>query len=177
MPRAWLFRQEYFLRSSPASRWSQVFCSTCQRAVWVNVRARSQVGSFRAVSSQVAWPNSISWPRWMLAGRIIACLRLLVGILLFFAAGFENELALFGSTILVGTRIGITMPSSNVGTYRDGWIRGYRASGTDVRCVIFGSAQCLLGRFPRKRPALTGGFLNSASTVTDFTVILSRCTC
>lgn len=50
----------------------------------------------------------------MLAGRVIACTGLLIGLLLF-AVGYESELALFGSTIFVGFGNGITMPSSNVG--------------------------------------------------------------
>ncbi len=50
----------------------------------------------------------------MLAGRIVACSGLAVGMLLF-AAGVVHELALFGSTIFVGLGNGITMPGSNVG--------------------------------------------------------------
>ncbi|WP_420346210.1 multidrug effflux MFS transporter [Pelagibius sp.] len=50
----------------------------------------------------------------MLAGRVVACTGLTVGLLLF-AAGLEHELALFGCTIFVGLGNGITMPSANVG--------------------------------------------------------------
>lgn len=50
----------------------------------------------------------------MLTGRVIACLGLIVGLMLF-AAGVVHEFALFGSTLFVGIGNGITMPSSNVG--------------------------------------------------------------
>ncbi|WP_299622916.1 multidrug effflux MFS transporter [Pelagibius sp.] len=50
----------------------------------------------------------------MLAGRIVACSGLAVGLMLF-AGGVVHELALFGSTIFVGLGNGVTMPASNVG--------------------------------------------------------------
>ncbi len=49
-----------------------------------------------------------------LAGRVIACLGLVAGLLLH-AFGFVHEFAVFGSTLFVGFGNGITLPSANVG--------------------------------------------------------------
>jgi len=49
----------------------------------------------------------------MLAGRLVACTGLLIGITLL-ATGWLSPMVFFGSTIFVGLGNGITMPSSNV---------------------------------------------------------------
>lgn len=50
----------------------------------------------------------------MIAGRIVACAGLLVGLALFLA-GIVNAISLFGATVFVGIGNGLTMPSSNAG--------------------------------------------------------------
>lgn len=50
----------------------------------------------------------------MLAGRLVACTGLLIGVA-FLAAGAVNEFSVFGATIFVGIGNGITMPSSRAG--------------------------------------------------------------
>lgn len=67
----------------------------------------------------------------MLAGRIVACTGLLIGVALFMA-GIVHELSLFGATIFVGIGNGITMPSANVGVM-------------SVRANMAGSASGLAG--------------------------------
>ena len=50
----------------------------------------------------------------MVSGRVIACVGLVIGLILF-AAGIKHEWALFGSTLFVGFGNGVTMPSASVG--------------------------------------------------------------
>ncbi len=50
----------------------------------------------------------------MIAGRVIACAGLLLG-LAFFAVGIVNAATLFGATVFVGIGNGLTMPSANAG--------------------------------------------------------------
>jgi len=50
----------------------------------------------------------------LIAGRVIACAGLLLGLMLYFA-GFDNVLALFGPCMFVGVSNGLTMPSANAG--------------------------------------------------------------
>jgi len=50
----------------------------------------------------------------MIAGRIVACAGLVVGLVLFLT-GVVHALSLFGATIFVGVGNGLTMPSSNAG--------------------------------------------------------------
>ena len=67
----------------------------------------------------------------MLAGRIIACTGLLIGVALL-ALGIAHEFTLFGATIFVGIGNGVTMPSSNAGAM-------------SVRSDLAGSASGLAG--------------------------------
>lgn len=50
----------------------------------------------------------------LIAGRTIACLSLLLGLLLYFI-GVDHVTALFGPCMLVGVSNGLTMPSANAG--------------------------------------------------------------
>lgn len=50
----------------------------------------------------------------MIAGRIVACGGLVLGLTLFFM-GFVNVYSLFGATVCVGLGNGLTMPSANAG--------------------------------------------------------------
>jgi len=50
----------------------------------------------------------------MIAGRIVACAGLMVGLTLFLM-GFVNVFSLFGATVFVGLGNGLTMPSANAG--------------------------------------------------------------
>ena len=50
----------------------------------------------------------------MIAGRIVACVGLIVGLTLFLM-GFVNVFSLFGATVFVGLGNGLTMPSANAG--------------------------------------------------------------
>lgn len=50
----------------------------------------------------------------MITGRVLACLGLSAGLILF-SSGVVHEFALFGATIFVGVGNGLTMPAANVG--------------------------------------------------------------
>lgn len=50
----------------------------------------------------------------MIAGRIVACVGLMLGIT-FFLLGFVNAFSLFGATVFAGLGNGLTMPSANAG--------------------------------------------------------------
>lgn len=50
----------------------------------------------------------------MISGRLVACIGLAAGLVLFLA-GFVHAITIFGSTIFVGIGNGLTMPSSNAG--------------------------------------------------------------
>jgi len=84
-------------------------------------------GSF--IAARFAKAHSL--PTMMLAGRIVACSGLLIGVALF-ALGFVHEFILFGATIFVGIGNGVTMPSSNAGAM-------------SVRSDLAGSASGLAG--------------------------------
>ena len=81
----------------------------------------------------------------MLAGRIVACLGLILGLLLL-ASGILHELTLFGACICVGIGNGITMPSSSSGAM-------------SVRPALAGSASGLSGAL-----TVAGGAVLSAAT-------------
>lgn len=85
--------------------------------------------------------------RLMLAGRLVACGGMLIGLLVL-AAGIVSPLLYFGSTICVGIGNGMTIPSSN-------------ASAMSVRPRLAGSAAGISGAL-----TLTGGAL--LATVTGF---------
>ncbi len=68
------------------------------------------LGSF--ISGRLSLRHSLA--TMMIAGRIVACAGLLVGIGLFLA-GVVHEWTLFGATIFVGVGNGITMPGSSAG--------------------------------------------------------------
>lgn len=67
-------------------------------------------GSFLAGRFAAAYPLTTM----MIAGRLIACAGLGVG-LLFVASGVVTELTIFGSAIFLGIGNGVTMPSANAG--------------------------------------------------------------
>ncbi len=50
----------------------------------------------------------------MIAGRVVACVGLMVGLTLFLA-GLVNVFSLFGATVFAGLGNGLTMPSANAG--------------------------------------------------------------
>ena len=50
----------------------------------------------------------------MIAGRVVACVGLIVGLTLFLL-GFVNVFSVFGATVFVGLGNGLTMPSANSG--------------------------------------------------------------
>ena len=81
----------------------------------------------------------------MLAGRIVACLGLILGLLIL-ASGVLHELTLFGACICVGIGNGITMPSSSSGAM-------------SVRPTLAGSASGLSGAL-----TVAGGAVLSAAT-------------
>lgn len=83
----------------------------------------------------------------MLAGRLVACLGLLGGLLIL-ATGWIGTITYFGATIFVGLGNGLTMPSSNAGAM-------------SVRPRLAGSAAGLAG-------ALTVGGGAVLSTLTGF---------
>lgn len=69
----------------------------------------------------------------MIAGRVIACTALVLGLCLY-AAGFLHVLALFGPCVFVGLSNGLTLPSANAGVL-------------SVRPQLAGSAAGLAGAF------------------------------
>lgn len=79
----------------------------------------------------------------MIAGRVVACGGLLVGLLLL-SAGIVHELALFGACACVGIGSGVTTPSSNAGTMA-------------VRPNLAGSASGLSGAMTNVAGGLAAG--------------------
>ena len=67
----------------------------------------------------------------ILAGRILACLGLILGLILYMS-GVDHVMALFGPCMLVGVSNGLTLPSANV-------------SAISVRPKLTGSAAGLAG--------------------------------
>lgn len=74
------------------------------------ITAGFALGSF--VSGRFTKRYSLS--AMMIAGRIIACGGLIVGLVLFLM-GFVNVFSMFGATVFVGLGNGLTMPSANAG--------------------------------------------------------------
>lgn len=74
----------------------------------------------------------------LIAGRIVACVGLLLGLILYFA-GVDHVMALFGPCMFVGVSNGLTSPSANSGAM-------------SVRPNLTGSAAGLVGAI-----AVTGG--------------------
>lgn len=68
------------------------------------------VGSFMAGRLAVRWPLTTT----LVAGRIVACVGLLFGLILY-AAGIDHVLALFGPCLFVGLSNGLTQPSASAG--------------------------------------------------------------
>ena len=91
----------------------------------------------------------------MIAGRLVACGGLLLGIALFLA-GYASPLSLFGTTVFVGIGNGLTTPSSNAGAL-------------SVRPQLAGSASGLAGALTVAAGALassiTGAILTAQSGV------------
>jgi DHA1 family bicyclomycin/chloramphenicol resistance-like MFS transporter len=85
------------------------------------------VGSFMAGRLAGRWPVT----KIMIAGRIVACAGLLLGLILF-AAGIGHVLALFGPCLFVGVANGLTQPSASAGAI-------------SVRATHMGSAAGLAG--------------------------------
>ncbi len=100
----------------------------------------------------------------MITGRVLACIGLSGGLVLF-GAGFIHELALFGATIFVGVGNGLTMPAANVGVM-------------SVRADLAGTASGLSGAMTVACGALLtwmAGSLVTAETgaITLLTLMLS----
>jgi predicted MFS family arabinose efflux permease len=81
----------------------------------------------------------------MIAGRIVSCIGLLVGLILFFG-GLIDVASLFGATVLAGIGNGLTMPSSYAGAL-------------SVRPQVAGSASGLSGAL-----TIAGGAVLSSIT-------------
>ncbi len=75
-----------------------------------SISAGFMFGSF--LSGRLAWRFALT--SMMIAGRLVACTGLLVGLLLL-ASGITHVLLLFGPTIFVGIGNGLTTPSSSAG--------------------------------------------------------------
>ncbi|MEO0911579.1 MAG: multidrug effflux MFS transporter [Pseudomonadota bacterium] len=82
---------------------------------WLGVAIGSITGGFIFGSFCAGrFARHFSLATMMLAGRVLACGGLTVGIVLF-AAGFEHVLVFLGASMFVGIGNGVTMPSTNVG--------------------------------------------------------------
>jgi predicted MFS family arabinose efflux permease len=75
----------------------------------------------------------------MIAGRVVACTGLTIGLLLFFS-GFVHLLSLFGATIFVGIGNGLTMPSSSAGAMSVRPELAGSASGLSGALIVGGGA-------------------------------------
>ena len=100
-----------FLTGAPLVAKTTFGVSTATLGFYIgSITGGFMLGGFIAGKSAPKYPLTTT----MLAGRIVACGGLLIGIssLLF---GYLTPLTYFGSTIFVGLGNGITMPSSNAG--------------------------------------------------------------
>jgi DHA1 family bicyclomycin/chloramphenicol resistance-like MFS transporter len=86
----------------------------------------------------------------MIAGRIISCAGLILGLLIL-SAGIVHELTLFGACIFVGLGNGVTMPSSNSGTM-------------SVRPKLAGSASGLSGALTSASGAMFSAIIGAVLT-------------
>lgn len=75
----------------------------------------------------------------MLAGRLVACAGLLIGITVL-AVGWLSPMVFFGSTIFVGLGNGITMPSSNAGAMSVRPKLAGTAAGLNGAMIVAGGA-------------------------------------
>ncbi len=75
----------------------------------------------------------------MIAGRIVACIGLLMGLILFLT-GFVHVASLFGATVFAGIGNGLTMPSSNAGALSVHPQAAGSASGLSGALTIAGGA-------------------------------------
>ena len=110
------------------------------------ITAGFMLGSF--LSGRYA--NRYPLTTMMIAGRIVACTGLAVGLLLIFL-GFVNVFTMFGATVFVGLGNGLTMPSANSGAL-------------SVRPRLAGSASGLKGAL-----AVAGGAVLTSISATILT--------
>ncbi len=101
-----------FLAGAPLVAVALLGLSPAQLGVYIgSITAGYGLGSF--LSGRYAKRYALT--TMMIAGRIVGCAGLMMGLALFLA-GFENALALFGATLFVGIGNGLTMPSCSAGT-------------------------------------------------------------
>ena len=87
----------------------------------------------------------------LIAGRIVACAGLMLGLLLY-AAGIDHLLALFGPCLFVGVSNGLTQPSANAGAI-------------SVRSTHTGSAAGLAGAITVAGASITAAVTGAVLTV------------
>lgn len=117
-----------FLTGAPLVARTEFGVSTAQLGFFIGtITAGFMIGSFIAGRFAPRFAPTTM----MLAGRLVACLGLLIGFA-FLLAGWLSPLLFFGSTVFVGLGNGITMPSSN-------------ASAMSVRPNLAGTAAGLNG--------------------------------
>lgn len=131
-----------FLGAAPLVASTVFGISTASLGVYMgSTTAGFVVGSF--LSGRFAAAYSLA--AMMLAGRLVACAGLLLGLVLL-QAGIVQPLTLFGCCALMGLGNGITMPSANAGAL-------------SVRPGLAGSASGLAGAL-----TVAGGAVMSAAT-------------
>ena len=105
------------------------------------------VGSFLAGRLADRLPAT----RILIAGRIVACAGLLLGLVLY-AAGIDHVLALFGPCLFVGVSNGLTQPSASAGAL-------------SVRSTHTGSAAGLAGAITVAGASITAAIAGAVLTV------------
>lgn len=93
------------------------------------------VGTF--ISGRIAAKHSLA--SMMIAGRIVACLGLSVGLILLML-GYVHVLSLFGATVFVGLGNGLTIPSASAGALSVRPSLAGSASGLSGALIVGGGA-------------------------------------
>ncbi|WP_282609027.1 multidrug effflux MFS transporter [Pelagibius sp. Alg239-R121] len=139
-----------FLSGAPLVAQTLLGLSSAELGIYIgSITAGFFLGSF--LSGRFAKKTALT--TMMIAGRIVACGGLLVG-MAFLLAGFVNVFSLFGATIFVGIGNGLTMPSSNAGAL-------------SVRPQLAGSASGLSGALTVGAGALMTSITGAVLTETN----------
>ncbi|MEO3998041.1 multidrug effflux MFS transporter [Mesorhizobium sp. CAU 1732] len=117
-----------FLTGAPLAASSAFGLSPAMLGLYMgSITAGFMLGSFLSGRFASRYPLTTT----LIAGRVIACVGLMLGLGLHFA-GVDHVLALFGPCLFVGVSNGLTMPSANAGAI-------------SVRPKLIGSAAGLAG--------------------------------
>jgi Bcr/CflA subfamily drug resistance transporter len=119
------------------------------------------LGSF--IAARCASRYSLS--TMMIAGRLVACVGLCLGLALFLA-GIVNEASFFGATLCIGIGNGLTMPSSDAGALS---VRpGLAGTASGLASALTGGAGALIAW-------VTGEILTEENAVYELVAVMLFC--